>query len=181
MIASLAPPSSLRDGEVSLVPIDERTPALLVAASQDPEITRWTHVPSNIRLLDARLLCAGWAGARRIVRLMVCLPSLAPAGMVALFVNEDGEAEVGYWLLAEARGRGAGRRAAGLVVDWAFVTCGVTSVQLTTLPGNVASERVAAACGFERAGTVTREVQGRKRTLQLWRRTRAHGEAGASV
>ncbi len=56
MIAALATPSSLHDGEVTLLPLDSGIPALLVAASYDDEITRWTQVPHGMTLLDAGLV-----------------------------------------------------------------------------------------------------------------------------
>ncbi len=46
--AALAAPSPLRDGEVTLLPLDDGVPALLVAASHDDEVTRWTEVPAGM-------------------------------------------------------------------------------------------------------------------------------------
>ena len=56
MTRALAAPSPLRDGEVALLPVDGDVTALIVAASHDPEITRWTQVPRDLTLLDASLL-----------------------------------------------------------------------------------------------------------------------------
>jgi hypothetical protein len=168
MTLVLAAPAPQRDGEVELLPIDGRVPALLVAASHDTEITRWTQVPGGMSLMDAGLVTAGWAGSLSTVRLQVCVPRLSPAGMVTVWVNSGGEAEVGYWLLQAARGRGIARRAVGLLCGWAFASCGIELIQLTTLPGNVASERVALACGFRTVGSVDRDIKGEPRTLSLW-------------
>lgn len=173
MTIALASPSPLRDGEVALLPIDPGVAALIVAASHDPEVTRWTQIPEHLSLVDAGMVTAGWAMSRgSSVRLQVCTPEHAPAGMVTLWINAEGEVEVGYWLLEAARGRGVGRRAVALVCEWAFEVCGLERLQLTTLPGNVASERVAAACAFVRQGTVIRDIKGSARTLQLWVRRR---------
>jgi RimJ/RimL family protein N-acetyltransferase len=171
MTMALAAPAPLRDGEVALLPVDGRVPALLVAASHDVEVTTWTQVPQGMSLTDAGLVAAGWASSRSTVRLQVCVPDLSPAGMVTVWVNSDDEAEVGYWLLAAVRGRGIGRRALRLLCDWAFATSGMERIQLTTLPGNLASERVAAACGFRSARSVLRDVKGEPRTLLLWELT----------
>jgi RimJ/RimL family protein N-acetyltransferase len=178
MTAVLATPSPLRDGEVRLLPLDSGVPALLVAASHDPEITRWTQIPEGMTLLDAGLVTAGWAGNRSSVRFQVCLPDLSPAGMVTVWINSAGEAEVGYWLLEPARGRGVARRALGLVCTWAFTTAALERLQLTTLPGNAASEKVAGACGFHAAGTVVRDIKGCPCTLRLWVRAKP-GRAAA--
>jgi RimJ/RimL family protein N-acetyltransferase len=168
MTLALAAPAPLRDGEVELLPIDGRVPALLVAASHDEEITRWTQVPGGMSLMDAGLVTAGWAGSASTVRLQVCVPPLSPAGMVTIWVNSGGEAEVGYWLLQAARGRGIARRAVRLLCGWAFASSPIERIQLTTLPGNVASERVALACGFRTVGSLVRDINGEPRTLSLW-------------
>jgi RimJ/RimL family protein N-acetyltransferase len=181
MTGALASPPPLRDGEVELLPIDSRVPALLVAASHDAEVTRWTQIPEGMSILDAGLVAAGWRGNRGTVRMQVCVPGDAPAGMVTIWINGDGEAEVGYWLLESARGRGIARRAVRLVCDWAFESGDVELLQLTTLPGNVASERVASVCGFRPAGTVVRDIKGETRTLSLWELSRPSAAAQLSA
>jgi RimJ/RimL family protein N-acetyltransferase len=93
---------------------------------------------------------------------------MAPAGMATVWINPQDEAEVGYWLLAAARGRGTARRAVRLLCAWSFEVCGLERLQLATLPGNVASERVAQACGFHREGTLSRDVKGTVSTLTVW-------------
>ncbi|HEY8674476.1 MAG TPA: GNAT family N-acetyltransferase [Candidatus Dormibacteraeota bacterium] len=180
MTTALAAPSPLRHGEVALLPLDATAPALLVAASYDEEVTRWTSVPRHMTLLDARMVTAGWASNRSVVRLQVCLPDLAPAGMVTVWINNLGEAEVGYWLLEGARGRGVARRAVRMLCDWALATCDLERLHLTTLPGNTSSERVATACGFRPAGTVARDLKGDTQTMRLWVRT-ADGGADAAA
>ena len=66
----------------------------------------------------------------------------------------NGRGEVGYWLLREARGRGAATRAVRLVVGYAFGRLGLERLELFTLPGNEASERVAERAGFVREGVL---------------------------
>jgi [ribosomal protein S5]-alanine N-acetyltransferase len=177
---ALAEPSALRDGEVTLLLLDANVPALLVAASRDEQITRWTQVPEGMTLLDAGLVTAGWASNRAVVRLTVSLGAEPAVGMVILWVNDAGAAEVGYWLLESARGRGTASAAVRMLCDWAFASCDLDELQLTTLPGNIASERVAIACGFRPAGTVTRDIKGSAKTMRLWMRTRDEdaGRAG---
>ena len=190
MTLALALPSPLRDGEVALLPVGTEVAALVLAASHDPEITRWTQVPRDLTLLDAGLITAGWTmPSTTTARFQVSLAEVAPIGMVTVWINAEDEAEVGYWLLATARGRGIGRRAVRLLCTWAFEVCGLerardsrpgqrpshpfevcglARLQLATLPGNVASERVAQACGFHREGTLLRDVKGVSSTLDLW-------------
>lgn len=61
---------------------------------------------------------------------------------------------VGYWAAPWARNRGATTRALKLVCGWGFEALGIETVELMTLPGNVASDRVAAKAGFELVGTL---------------------------
>jgi RimJ/RimL family protein N-acetyltransferase len=67
---------------------------------------------------------------------------------------EKRSAPVGYWAAPWARNRGATTRAFTLVSAWGFESVGITTIQLMTLPGNVASERVAEKAGFELIGTL---------------------------
>ena len=157
MTTALAAPSPLRHGEVALLPLDATAPALLVAASYDHEVTRWTQVPEGMTLLDAGLVTAGWASNPNVVRFQVCLPDDSRVGMVTVWINNLGEAEVGYWLLEGARGRGVARRAVRMLCDWALATCDLERLHLTTLPGNTSSERVATACGFARCRQRTKD------------------------
>jgi RimJ/RimL family protein N-acetyltransferase len=173
MTRRLASPPPLRDGEVELLPLDSGVATLLLAASNDAEITRWTQVPEGLTVLDAGLVAAGWLDSRRTVRMQVCVPGHSPAGMVTVWINGDGEAEIGYWLLEPARGHGVAGRAVRLLCDWVFEACDVDKIQLTTLAGNAPSEHVASACGFRPAGSVEREVKNEPRTLSLWERTRS--------
>jgi RimJ/RimL family protein N-acetyltransferase len=179
MRRALAPPSPLRDGEVALLPIDRDVTALVVAASHDPEITRWTQVPRDLTLLDAGLVTAGWTmPSPSTARFQVAVADMAPAGMVTVWINTEAEAEVGYWLLAAARGRGIARRAVRLLCAWSFDVCGLERLQLATLPGNVASERVAQACGFHRDGTLMRDVKGASSKLDVWVRLAGDATVG---
>ncbi|GAA1729198.1 GNAT family protein [Isoptericola hypogeus] len=61
-------------------------------------------------------------------------------------------ASMGYWLTPDARGRGVATRAVRLVAGWAFTGLGLARLELTCGPDNVASQRVAERCGFQREG-----------------------------
>ena len=51
--------------------------------------------------------------------------------------------EVGYWLVPEARGRGIGRAAVSLVVEWAFEELRLERIEITTTPDNTAARALA--------------------------------------
>ena len=85
-------------------------------------------------------------------------------GVRALILDEDdsilllrfewdaGRAEIGYWLVPSARGRGAAAAAVRLLSRWALRELGLARLALHTHEDNVASQRVAERAGFTREG-----------------------------
>jgi len=80
---------------------------------------------------------------------------------------EEGVAEVGYWVAAEARGRGAATSAVRLVAHWAFTAeQRLERLQLRADVLNAASNRVAEKAGFTREGV----LRSSRRNVRLDRR-----------
>jgi RimJ/RimL family protein N-acetyltransferase len=71
---------------------------------------------------------------------------------------DQGSAAVGYWLVPEARGRGAATQAVRLLARWAFAELGLARLELTCGPENEASQHVAERCGFSREGILRSHV-----------------------
>jgi RimJ/RimL family protein N-acetyltransferase len=139
---------------VTLRPWREDDAAAIAEICQDPEIPRWTNVPSPYTEEDARAFIRDTLASERaeMARAIVDAGSGAILGAVGLRLPAPGVGEVGYWLGAHARGRGAATRALRLMSRWAFEQFSLERIQLHTLPGNVASERVAERAGFTREG-----------------------------
>ena len=72
-------------------------------------------------------------------------------------LNPDGSVEIGYGILEDFCGRGYATEAVRAAVEWAFLQPGVTRVEAETEPGNAASQRVLANCGFLPTGTTGEE------------------------
>jgi RimJ/RimL family protein N-acetyltransferase len=70
----------------------------------------------------------------------------------------QGRAAVGYWLAAEARGRGIATHAVRLLARWAFEDLELMRLELTCGPDNDASQRVAERCGFTHEGVLRSHV-----------------------
>jgi ribosomal-protein-alanine N-acetyltransferase len=149
----------LSDGVVALRHWrDDDVPAI-VAACQDPEIPRWTHVPVPYTEEDARsylmaLPTAMAAGERCSFALVA--GGDEPVGNVGFprVSWPDERAEVGYWLAAHARGRGLVTRAVRLISAWGLHEVGFHRIELMASTENGASLRVAERVGFTREGVL---------------------------
>lgn len=132
---------------------EDDVPAL-VEICQDPEIPRWTSVPSPYTAEQARGFVGDVvAGRFHELALAITDPSTdALLGAIGFRLPEPVVGEVGYWVAAHARGRGVATGAVRLICAWAFAELSLVRIQLHTLPGNAGSERVAERVGFTREG-----------------------------
>jgi RimJ/RimL family protein N-acetyltransferase len=148
-------PTVLRHGELVLrLPTRADTEAV-VAACQDPEIPRWTRVPSPYGVAEAHTwfeLAAAEHAAGDGLHLLITEHDvlLGSVGIVELDWP-GGVAEVGYWVSAAARGRGVAGRALGIVAGWGLQQ-GFQRLYADVIVGNDASERVLERAGFQREG-----------------------------
>jgi ribosomal-protein-alanine N-acetyltransferase len=75
--------------------------------------------------------------------------------------------EVGFWLAPGARGQGIARRAMTLILEWAFDGLGMRRVELTTLPENTPTVKLAESLGFVREGVMRERNFERGRVLDV--------------
>src|SRR3954449_6992290 len=151
------PDPPLSDGVITLRPKRREDIDALVAVCQDPEISRWTRVPSPYTRADAE----GWIAAAELDRqagrgidwLAVDEQDEVVASIAVQDIRADeGVGEIGYWVAAPARGRGVATRAVRLAADWALRELGLQSLELMTHENNLASQGVARAAGFTETG-----------------------------
>jgi RimJ/RimL family protein N-acetyltransferase len=151
------PDPPLSDGVVALRGFESGDEPAIVAACQDPEIPRWTLVPSPYREADARAYLAG-AAVRRAAAAGLALAIVDARahgtllGSIALNAIDWSQraADIGYWVAAPARGRGVATRAVELLARHAFDELGLERLELRAQLANVASRAVAARTGFAR-------------------------------
>lgn len=178
-------PSSIRlsgDG-ILLREWAETDLAALVELYDDPEIDRWTPVPSPFDSTAASEYLAkaheGREDGRKKAQLAITTDGKQPRGEVLLFRNEldARDVELAYGVGSQHRRQGLASRAVGLAADYAHRQRGVRRVLLRIEPGNCPSVAVARATGFQLTDDepVTLEVKGRQIRLLTW----CHQNGGA--
>lgn len=130
----------------------------ITTACQDPEIAKWTTVPSPYSRADGeefvRRVDQWWADRAETVWAMRVGDDLV--GMIGLHditSHHSGDhAEIGFWVTAEGRGHGYVVEAAQAVIDWGFRQLGLVRISWRAVAGNVPSARAARALGFRYEG-----------------------------
>jgi RimJ/RimL family protein N-acetyltransferase len=129
----------------------------LAAAWADPDIGRWTAVPADRSVEAAAAWIAGWDQRRR--RGLALDLVVVTAGGESTVLGEVGASfvtrppQVGWWLIAAARGRGLAQRAVRLFADRLLTTGAATELVADVDAANPASRAVALAAGFHPTST----------------------------
>lgn len=129
-------------------------------ACQDPDIPRFTRIPSPYLRSHAELWVAhaanGWEAGTEAAFVIVDPRNDTLLGSVGLMRVDDDRnvAEIGYWVAKEARRRGTATRAVRLVSRWGAHDLGISRIELMTRVDNHASQGVATAAGFTREGVL---------------------------
>ena len=152
------PNPPLRDDSLVLRPWRQTDADALVEACQDPDIPRWTAVPSPYGDRDAYAYLARAEVDRLAGRELGLAMAEEPSGELlgscglARFDWHDRKAEIGYWVAAGARRRSVGSRATRLLARWGIEQLGLERIELLANPANEASQRLAERAGFTREG-----------------------------
>lgn len=153
-------PVVLRTARLELrMPTEEDTGAI-TDACQDPEIPRWTGVPSPYGMEDARefidRVAKWWAdGAETTWAIRHDEELVGMIGLHNVAGNVDGgQAEIGFWVTSDARGEGYVTEAAGAVIDWGFAELGLARIEWRAAAGNFPSARTARSLGFRYEGLI---------------------------
>ena len=127
---------------------------VLVEAYADAAIRRW-----HAQTLDAAealdwvaARAAGWAAETRADWAVVLDGAVAGRAGLRVVDLAEGSAEVAYWVLPSARGRGVAPRAVAVLTDCAFAL-GLHRLDLRHAAANEASCRVAERSGYPLEGT----------------------------
>jgi RimJ/RimL family protein N-acetyltransferase len=144
---------------VRLEPLDDRFVPEFEQLANDPDIVRFTRVPS----VPGGGFTAGWVG-RYIsgwddgsrAGFAILSSDGAFLGMVGIVELDlaGRQGEIGYMVAPAARGRGVAGRALRLVSAWALGPLGLERVELRISSENKPSLRVAERLGFVREGVL---------------------------
>jgi RimJ/RimL family protein N-acetyltransferase len=172
--------ASSTPGRVRLECLSEKHVAALDALAGDPEVRRHTHVPSEPRAgFGKEWLEAYERGRKDGTREEFAVVDAGDGSIVGLAAavrldQEGREAELGYIVAPEARGRGVATEALSLLTDWAF-SRDLHRLELRIGADNIASQRVAERCGYVREGLL-RSVhfkEGRRSDIVVYSRLRS--------
>ncbi|GGP61692.1 MULTISPECIES: GNAT family N-acetyltransferase [Streptomyces] len=151
-------PITLTTERLVLRPFGPQDTHRVYAACQDPDIQRWTVIPSPYRLTDAELFTtklapAGWQDDSAYGFAL----TLREAGTLVGALGIDrrsrpGTYEVGYWSAQEHRGNGYVTEAVLGSARWAFASLGADRLEWRAEIGNLASRAVALRAGFRLEG-----------------------------
>ena len=152
---ALTPPDPpLSDGVVTLRPLRADDAPRIAAACQDPEIQRWVPViPVPYTEADARrfvlMTLQAWHDGTSYEFAIADATTDEYIGSIGLHLGPNARRHaIGYLVKPEARGRGFATRALRLITRWGFADLAIERLSLWTLPGNIASQKVAENAGF---------------------------------
>ncbi|WP_393082313.1 GNAT family N-acetyltransferase [Streptomyces sp. LN704] len=141
-------------------------------AVQDPDIQRWTTIPSpylheHAAGFTAQLVPDGWADGSMFT-FGVFLPSGELVGMLGITMRSLGVGEVGFWATKEYRGNGYLTEATVAASRWAFTSLAVDRVEWRAEVGNQASRAVAERAGFTVEGTLRSAINNKGVRRDCW-------------
>jgi ribosomal-protein-alanine N-acetyltransferase len=151
------PEPPLSDGVVVLRRWVESDIGCVEEASHDPSIPEGTTVPAKFTPAEGLAwIERQWGRADNGEGLSLAITDAgsgeALGAVVLLFRRQPLTAEIGYWLIPRARGRGLGSRALALLARWAVTDAQLARVEALVVPDNIPSQRVLEKAGFRREG-----------------------------
>ncbi|WP_449349559.1 GNAT family N-acetyltransferase [Streptomyces shaanxiensis] len=127
--------------------------ATVLAAVQDPDILRWTTIPSpylpeHAQGFTEQLVPQGWANDTMFTWGLFLPEGEDLVGMLGLTMRGQAMAEIGYWAVKEHRGQGYITEAVLAASRWAVTELSVDRVEWRAEVGNEPSRAVAERAGF---------------------------------
>jgi RimJ/RimL family protein N-acetyltransferase len=152
--------------------VDRHDTGRVYAAAQDPDIQRWTTIPSPYLREHAegfveQAVPEGWANASMFT-FGVFLPSGELAGMLGITMRSPGTGEIGFWAAKEHRRNGYITEATRAAAHWSFTTLALDRLEWRAEVGNTASRAVAEHTGFTIEGTLRAALNNNGTRRDCW-------------
>ncbi|MER6960952.1 MULTISPECIES: GNAT family N-acetyltransferase [unclassified Streptomyces] len=165
-------PVTLTTARLVLRPLGPQDADAVYTAAQDPDIQRWTTIPSpylpeHAQNFTELLAPEGWTTGSMFT-FGVFLPDGSLTGLLSLTMRSLGTAEVGFWTAKEHRGHGYTTEATRTASRWAFTTLRVDRVEWRAEIGNTASRAVAENAGFTLEGTLRSAINNKGVRRDCW-------------
>jgi RimJ/RimL family protein N-acetyltransferase len=162
---------------ISLVPLDDRWLDDVAALVADPGVLKFTRIPEPPPAGFAQTWIDSYTkgrdeGTRQGFAAVDDHERFVGLGLVPHIDREGAEAELGYIVAREARGRGVGTAILRRLTDWAFSELASQRLILIIDVENHASLRIAERGGYRREG-IMRSIhikQQRRGDAVLWSR-----------
>ncbi|MFE0423675.1 GNAT family N-acetyltransferase [Streptomyces sp. NPDC058953] len=167
-------PITLTTGRLLLRAFTEDDTDEVFRLCQDPQVQRWTCVPSPYERRHAREFTGetvpeGWRTSTTPTFALVPPDGGPLMGSVSVTLRTlSGTWEVGYWLGAEYRGRGLMTEAVTEIAHWSFGRLGATRLEWRAEVGNTASRAVALRAGFTPEGTLRAAINNNGTLRDAW-------------
>ncbi|MFC7531833.1 GNAT family N-acetyltransferase [Actinoplanes sp. GCM10030250] len=141
--------------------------------SLEPAVQHFLGLPSPYRREHAeffvlQMCVAGWETRERAEFVIEDAGTGERLGRAGLALTPIGVGQIGYWMAAEARGRGVATDAAKVLCRWAFDELRLEVVEWRAEVGNHPSRRVAEKAGFQVEGTLRRRLLHRGALVDAW-------------
>jgi RimJ/RimL family protein N-acetyltransferase len=165
-------PVTLTTARLLLRAVGPQDTEAVYEAAQDPDIQRWTTIPSpylpeHAQGFTHQLAPDGWTDASMFT-FGVFLPEGDLVGMLALTMRSLGMAEIGFWTAKQHRGNGYITEAARAASHWAFTQLSVDRVEWRAEVGNTASRKAAERAGFTLEGTLRSAINNKGVRRDCW-------------
>ncbi|AKZ56093.1 Acetyltransferase [Streptomyces ambofaciens ATCC 23877] len=165
-------PLTLATDRLVLRTVGRQDTEAVYAACQDPDIQRWTTIPSpylpeHARGFTEQMVPAGWANGS-LFTFGLFLPTGDLAGMLGVTALSPGVGEIGFWGTREHRGRGYVTEATVAASRWAFTDRAIDRLEWRAEVGNTASRAVALRAGFTLEGTLRSAISNNGVRRDCW-------------
>ncbi|MGW0737747.1 GNAT family N-acetyltransferase [Streptomyces sp. NPDC002851] len=152
-------PVTLTTDRLVLRTIGPQDTDAVYAAAQDPDIHRWTTIPSpylreHAETFTRQFAPDTWRDSREYHFAIVDRDSAALVAVMGVMPRSEGAAEIGFWAVKEHRGHGYVTEALRAVSRWAFTRAAIDRLEWRAEVGNTASRAVAERAGFTLEGTL---------------------------